>query len=134
MIARLEPAPMAAPASLPLSELVRLLCEMGAEPLHLTIRHAGMLATISVQPDIPATQPEQRSRMSMSEPSANGHSGLTRLEESILRTATRKPTPAKQLARSLSRSCNSHFRDGLRALCRREPALLVRTPDGYRLA
>jgi hypothetical protein len=59
-------------------------------------------------------------------------SHLTRLESAILRHVTTTPIPAKQLASRMGRRLNSHFRDALRSLCRTDPPLLIRTPDGYR--
>ncbi len=62
---------------------------------------------------------------------AEAPTGLTPLERQVLDVATAEPQTAKRLAGRLRRSCNSHFRDQLRALVRR--GLLTHTADGYRL-
>ena len=53
------------------------------------------------------------------------------LERSILSAAGPAPLPAKRLAALLKRPCNSHFREALRSLVRRN--LLTHGPEGYRL-
>jgi hypothetical protein len=108
-----------------LAALAEVLARLPAEPLHMAIVHGGLEITLDVRPIEMAEAPPL--------PLRPGGPQLSPSERAILAAATRTPQSAKRLAARLNRPCNSYFRDQLRGLVRREPSLLLHTPDGYRL-
>jgi hypothetical protein len=112
-------------------QLAKLLWSMMGEPIELTMRRGGMVATVKIGPEDAAP-----SACEQDVPKSTGPVGiaLSPLERDILKCIGLGTLTAKAIAARVNRSYDFGLRSILANLCERQPPVLTSGHAGYRLA